>query len=343
MFTGQLVKELGGVLDKTLGSLLRAGDRCALLDYPGYSNVGDSAIWLGQRACLDRLGIVVTYVCDTSTYSEERLRSKVGAGPILFTGGGNLGDLWPRHQKLREAIIRAFPDNKIIQLPQTIWFEKQVNLARARAAFNSHSDLTILVRDQRSRDLAQSEFRATALLCPDMAFALGSLPRSGDPDRDFLCLLRQDIESISTTSGTAVLKSESVDWLTDQPSVRLQLNRFLVEQQHRHPRCYNWAAPALASLRARLWQGLALERVQRGCALLSRAKVVITDRLHGHILSLLLGIPHIVLDNNYGKISSFYETWTQTSELAHWAETRAEAAALARDLIANAPEDRELN
>jgi pyruvyl transferase EpsO len=334
---------LGEIIDKTLRSLLRTGDRCALLDYPGYANVGDSAIWLGERACLDRLGIVVTYTCDASTYSEERLRSQVGAGPILLTGGGNLGDLWPRHQELREAVIRAFPRNKIIQLPQTLWFEKQVSLARARTAFNSHSDLTILVRDQRSRELAQSEFRATALLCPDMAFALGPLPRSGDPDQDILCLLRQDIESIGATSRAEELRSESVDWLTDQPSVRLRLNRFLVEQQHRHPRFYNWAAPALAAPRARLWQGLALERVQRGCALLSRGEVVITDRLHGHILSLLLGIPHVVLDNSYGKISSFYETWTRTSELAHWAETRAEAAALARDLIANAPEAQELS
>ena len=71
--------------------------------------------------------------------------------------------------------------------------------------------------------------------------------------------------------------------------------------------------------------------------MLSRGKVIITDRLHGHILSLLLGIEHIVLDNNYGKLSSFYESWTRASDLAHWARSPEEAAALARDLVRRSP------
>jgi pyruvyl transferase EpsO len=87
-------------------------------------------------------------------------------------------------------------------------------------------------------------------------------------------------------------------------------------------------------LRPGLWDGLARERVDRGCAILSSGKVAITDRLHGHILCLLLSIPHVVLDNSYRKVSSFYETWTEASDLAHWAETPDEAVKLAGELIA---------
>ncbi|WP_276524270.1 polysaccharide pyruvyl transferase family protein, partial [Enterobacter hormaechei] len=46
----------------------------------------------------------------------------------------------------------------------------------------------------------------------------------------------------------------------------------------------------------------ARRRVERGLRLLSRGERIVTDRLHGHILSLLLGIPHVVLDNDYGKL-----------------------------------------
>ena len=49
----------------------------------------------------------------------------------------------------------------------------------------------------------------------------------------------------------------------------------------------------------------------RGCRLLSRGHQVITDRLHAHILCLLMGIPHVVVDNNYGKLGSFLEAWTK--------------------------------
>ena len=40
-----------------------------------------------------------------------------------------------------------------------------------------------------------------------------------------------------------------------------------------------------------------------------------SDRLHAHILCLLMGIPHVLLDNTYGKVRSFHETWTQASVL----------------------------
>src|SRR5207249_3440314 len=79
---------------------------------------------------------------------------------------------------------------------------------------------------------------------------------------------------------------------------------------------------------------LAWERLLRGCCLLSKGCVVITDRLHGHILCLLLGIPHVLLDNNYGKVRWFYETWTRDCPLACWAASPPEALALAEAMLA---------
>jgi pyruvyl transferase EpsO len=66
----------------------------------------------------------------------------------------------------------------------------------------------------------------------------------------------------------------------------------------------------------------------------------VTDRLHAHILSVLLDLPHVVLDNNYGKVSGFMSCWTagfpgvstatSLPEALAWAETRAAAHAHAR-------------
>ena len=41
----------------------------------------------------------------------------------------------------------------------------------------------------------------------------------------------------------------------------------------------------------------------------SRYESVETSRLHGHILSSLLGKPNTVIDNSYGKNANYYYTW----------------------------------
>ena len=45
----------------------------ALIDFPAHPNVGDSAIWLGERAYLRRRGADVAYTCDIKNYSKSRL------------------------------------------------------------------------------------------------------------------------------------------------------------------------------------------------------------------------------------------------------------------------------
>jgi pyruvyl transferase EpsO len=65
---------------------------------------------------------------------------------------------------------------------------------------------------------------------------------------------------------------------------------------------------------------------------LLRGRAVVSDRLHAHVLSVLLGLPHVLLDNNYGKVRAVYDTWTSACELAHWVDSPEEALAIARGL-----------
>jgi pyruvyl transferase EpsO len=74
---------------------------------------------------------------------------------------------------------------------------------------------------------------------------------------------------------------------------------------------------------------LALRRLTRGLALVGSGKVVMTDRLHGHLLALLLGRDNVLLDNSYGKLRSFYETWTHGLDGVYWADAIEHGAATA--------------
>jgi len=61
--------------------------------------------------------------------------------------------------------------------------------------------------------------------------------------------------------------------------------------------------------RVRYYDQLVNLRIRRGVSLISRGRQLISDRLHAHIIGTLLDEPQVLLDNNYGKISRFIDTW----------------------------------
>lgn len=81
------------------------------------------------------------------------------------------------------------------------------------------------------------------------------------------------------------------------------------------------------------YDAISMVYLSRAVTLLSLGRLVITDRLHAHILCLLLGIPHILLNSVMGKNWSFYETWTRGSPLCRLETHPTTAWALARSTI----------
>jgi pyruvyl transferase EpsO len=323
--------ELAALLRETLDAEIPAGVRVALLDYPNHENVGDSAIWLGEITYLAQRGVDVVYHCDLRSYDPRHVPD---VDIVLLHGGGNLGDVWLPHQRFRERVLADFADRPILQLPQTIHFGERENLERTRRAFARHPRFTVLTRDARSLAFAREHFDCRSALCPDSAFALGPLARPTAPRVPILWLGRTDHEA----SGQAVARAgarddvQVVDWIGRARAAPLdvlaraggELAAATIGRRATLP-------PRAAQLLWSDWRWLARRRVTAGSALLSRGAVVVTDRLHGHILCLLLGIPHVALDNSYGKLSSFTTTWETLGPDARWAQTAEEALALARD------------
>ena len=330
-----LVERLSEQIHATLDPIVRGSSHCVLIDFPNHSNVGDSAIWLGEIAWLAAAGIRIEYRCDVKSYSPAAVAQSLGDGGTIFIhGGGNFGDLWPRHHRLRETVVRDFPDRPIIQFPQTMHFSSRDSLARTRSVFNAHPNLTLLVRDTTSLDLAQNEFRARSVLCPDMAFRLGPLARPRSPEADIIWLRREDIEAARSAAAPADDSVIVFDWLDPGRPLLHRARKALRRLPARLLTHYPRPRHALRRLIDVSYDWQAHLRVRYGCRLLASGRIVITDRLHAHILSLLLGIPHVVLDNNYGKLRRFCETWdTLSSPLVRWAESPATAVAIARELL----------
>lgn len=319
-----LVANLAARVDEQFQASIPAGP-LALVDFPDHSNVGDSAIWLGEVAWLAAQARATAYSASLKDYSADALAEAAPEGPILIHGGGNFGTVWPKHEALRLHLLERFPGRPIVQLPQSLHYADEASRNRMARAIAAHGRFTLLVRDAPSFALATTHFDCDVRLCPDAALYLGR-QRRGRPRTDVLALMRTDHERAVAAGGAPDVTI--VDWLDERARER-DLMRARVKL----------ATLTAGSAQARRWirqDLLAGWRLRRGLRLLSQGRAVVTDRLHAHILSLLLDIPHVVLDNSYGKVGGFVAEWTQAYRGLQRASDFGDACGLARILAAGA-------
>lgn len=278
----------------------------AILDFPNHNNVGDSAIWLGEYKYLNSAKADIRYVASISAFSLNVLKKAMPNGTILLHGGGNFGTLWPHHQQLREKILAECRNYKVIQLPQTVYFEDTAAFERCADLVKKHPDFTLMVRDSNSLMLGE-RLGAKCCLSPDAAHFLRGVLHRGKPVVSVFGLIRNDKESIGKWNIEIdhKYKYEIADWKEDDENLFLKLISVLERRSHGrfgHLRMFQ---------RTLMWlyNRAALRRLLKGVNQLSRGKVVLTDRLHAHILSSMLKIPNIVLDNHYGKVHGYIKEW----------------------------------
>lgn len=314
MHMTQKLSNLRIQIHSALDGLIPPNSSCVLVDFPNHGNVGDSAIWLGEIAYLKRRNCQIRYACDSENYNEAALQRASGKDLILLHGGGNFGDLYPNHQQLKEKVIKRFPKNRIIQLPQSIHFADAANLARTQAILAQHPDFHFVVRDTPSQQFARTHFACQVYLCPDMALMLDLKPLGRRPKPlDAMVLSRTDDEKATQLTSNAPhrLKTDVTDWL-DEPVPR---QAWLYDWAHRRLGWGSSKIPPFILNRLALLaaNGMAKQRLARGLGLLGQGNVVITDRLHAIILSWLGGAPVFYVDNSYNKLSNFVNTWLKDS------------------------------
>lgn len=285
------------------------GKQCILVDAPYYDNIGDVLIWGGTRQCLNDLRVNLTYTCSYQTCLYPKISIDT---VILFQGGGNLGDIYPEHTHFLYEIINHYPNNRIVVLPQTVYFQNKDYEAEFVQRIIDHGDIYLCARDFNVYNIYNSFFSDRCLLVPDMAFCLSldklkeySLPAT----KCSLLIDRRDKETVASP------KSELIGFVVrDWPTIeninhRLNLgNRLFGKLNH-------WFGYGfIGKFIMRCWDYYAnhyfLESmIKEGVHLISPFQIVYTTRLHGGILSCLLSKEVTLFDNSYGKNKFFYLTW----------------------------------
>lgn len=270
-------------------------------DFPDYSNVGDSAIALGQAAFAKQQGIHLRAVF--TAYSLRDAAIPQLRSTVMVNGGGSLGGLYGFHNQHRYRLAELLPsDCCLIQAPQSVHFPSEDDRAEFLRRFAVRANLRVGVRDSASHRLIESD--VSSVLMPDAVHMLGRIA-AGEPTAGRVVLARSDGES----QDLSLRPSGAVDWVgRDTPYMRL--TRTLNEQSHQIP-----GGRALDAPWPRRWVGRAERRFERGVRLIAQAETVVTDRLHGMLIALQMGRAVLAVDNSNGKLSAYAETWFGNEDL----------------------------
>ncbi|RMJ11306.1 hypothetical protein BHE90_009711 [Fusarium euwallaceae] len=278
-------------------------------------NKGDAAIWSAQQILLSILGIETMEACRFMHQGCNMEKFRKGLeehrphSAIIMAGGGNFNDYYWEDQPSRMKMISTFTNVSIRAFPQSIFMNNPERINLTHIAFKKHHDLQLAARDKPSYDWLLDNFGQTDGidndLIPDIAFMWGNRSdfRVNTPKtHDILILARKDAEISAGDSamipfgegridlGGAVgnVTYRKVDWkFTETPDIDNKDNRERGKNQ-------------------RAWA-----KSMAGFDLLGSARFVITDRLHGHILSTVIGVPHVLMDSKLGKNLNFHNTWTR--------------------------------
>ena len=271
--------------------LMGLGDR--------FPNLGDQAqaaaipIWLKKHFALPIVEIKNFEI----TACLPILQKLIKPQDIVFLhSGGNFGDDWHGTQLDREAIIAALPNNKIVQLPQTIYYSdsesgRQISNV-SQQVINSHSSMLLFGRDFQSAEIAKKLFsQAQILVRPDMVLSLQEtvekqleqhISRRSEKIKKILLVMRNDKESIYDVEVKQAIKGLLIEagydaqlWDTDVDDLFPDQSKF--------------------------------KTLAKYLQFISEFDAVITDRYHGLIFSVLVKKPCLVLKTHNHKLTSAFD------------------------------------
>gem|GEM_PF-1143333 len=308
----------------------------AILQFPYDGNVGNHMMWVATTEYLRSRKIPVVYAANGVNFNLEHLSRVIGNGSILFLGGVTISKLWPRHAEVKREVAERFPNNALISLPATVLFTDSEDSEQASTIFGNHPNVTVMARDPVSCEQARRAFpeHVRVLTVPDMALRLSPQKRQKPPEHNIVWLARDDKEGV----GEAVPDDLFVfDWPHDLRKHVPKMYAFLRASGVFSRLRASKAGGALAGIAnpplTEFYRRASLEMLNYGNRMLDLGQVLVTDRLHPHVLTALRDQPAVLLPDKFGKNRAVYEHYTHKFKQVHFAETPKEALALARSLV----------
>lgn len=266
---------------------------------PQYLNYGDHAIAAAEKKYFcEKFPEFIIEEINYSFYQfwPRRAERRVKKDDIVvITGGGYAGDLWMENQKILEQCLKAFPNNKVILAPQTVFFKENEETESFRIMQHliaEHKELYIIAREENTFALLKNRLGMvpgkTLFLLSDFVLTL-SLKESEEKREGIGLCFRDDEEKVVGPELEAGIRKHlegnnenvySILMAKEHVEIPVWLRDYFLKKKFQEFRT---------------------------------REVIITDRLHGMVFSAVTGTPCVALDNVSRKISGVYQNMKSLS------------------------------
>lgn len=268
---------------------LKEKKKCLVMLAADYGNLGDVAITYAQEKYLEEHfpehEIVDIPISKTLSHIKALKKICTSDDIITIVGGGNMSDLYFDIELLRQMVVKAFPENRIILFPQTMFFSNSINGKYMRKlvsnTYSKHNRIIISAREHYTFALMSKLLPLDAKLTPDIVMTLDKRIPVVERKGITLCL-RDDAES-NLTRG---FRNEIKEYFK---------SRFEISEYDTHIGRSGLRISEREYELNKIWQHF------------RESELVITDRLHGMIFAFITGTPAIVFSNNNHKIEGCYQ------------------------------------
>lgn len=265
--------------------------KAILMGVPHHNNLGDNAIAIAEEKYIkENFNQYQYHKLSEETLERciEKVTKHIDKEDLIFLhGGGNFGDEYLYVEEARRKVIQLLPNNRIIMFPQTIYFsdtEKgKKELLRSKEIYSKHKNLTILAREKISYEIIKKEFPNNRVIqTPDIVTYLKET-NNNQKREGLLFMIRNDREAKLSNK-----EIEEVKEIAEKYFTKIEWNDTArgegILEKNREKKLHEL-----------------LEKYKR-------AKLVITDRLHGMIFAAITSTPCIALDNYNHKVKASSET-----------------------------------
>lgn len=260
-----------------------------LMGTPHHANIGDLAIAYSEEKMIkDLFPNKKLYIMQEEKLDicAKKVKNYIKNDDIiLLHGGGNIGDTYVTPEKGRRTVISTFPENEIIIFPQTAYFESEEELNTSKKIYNAHKHLIIMAREKMSYEFIKKHFYNTKIyLTPDIVMSLKET--SNEQRNGILLMFRRDKEKTLGNDITASIIKY----------VKGHFDSYKISDMNIGTKPVN-----------NISEKLRKEILENKFKELQKAKLVITDRLHGMIFSAITETPCVVFDSLTHKIVKSYD------------------------------------
>ena len=274
---------------------VKTGQRIFLLNTPWHKNLGDLAIAEAEAAFIKRImsykePVVEVAALSRSIYALSVLKKIIPENAtLLFHGGGYLGNDWPIEEEAFRRTVKLFDKNRIILMPQSVFFSGDARgeaaLLRSINALSRHNDLHLFARETISYNLMKQYYsKANIYLAPDMVLSMEYTFTEAKRAGVLMCM-RADREKSLTDNDTGYIEKISSKYGQVEYT-----DTFAPDE---------YVGPINAHTRGPL--------VNAKLKQFGKARLVVTDRLHGMVFAAITGTPCIAFSNHNHKIKGTAE------------------------------------